>query len=49
MKGLLSQIFFLESWQARREKPGLFALYVLQVLEIELICCNVVLVLYQIK
>lgn len=34
---------FLESWQTKREKSGLFALYVLQLLEIALICCNVVL------
>lgn len=40
---------FLESWQTKCEKPGLFALYMLQVLEITLICCNVILVLYQIK
>lgn len=50
MKGLLSQIvFFMESWQTKHEKHGLFALKLLQVLEIAQICCSVVLLLYQIK
>lgn len=48
-RAAFSDCVFVESWQTKREKPGLFALYVLQVLEIALICCNVVLVLYQIK
>lgn len=37
------------SWQTEHEKRGLFALYLLQFLEIVLNCCNVVLALYQIK
>lgn len=37
------------SWKAEYEKPGLFALYLLQSSEIAVNCCSVVPVLYQIK
>lgn len=48
-RAAIPECVFLESWQTKREKPGLFALYLLQVLELALICCIVVLVLDQIK